>query len=83
LHPNVNACFTPGLSGDARQSEAGSAWEIAPLEERNVAEMSCEVDVFFKGVLNGIRIMLAGMNAPRSGSASARLSVMPTTSSFA
>ena len=74
LHPNVNACFTPGQSGDARQSEAGSAWEIAPLEERNVAEMSYEVDVLFKGVLNGIRIMLAGMNAPRSGSASATLS---------
>jgi NADP-dependent 3-hydroxy acid dehydrogenase YdfG len=43
-------------------------------QERNVAEMSYEVDVLFKGVLNGIRIMLAGMNARRSGSASATLS---------
>jgi NADP-dependent 3-hydroxy acid dehydrogenase YdfG len=41
--------------------------KIGPLEERNVAEMSYEVDVLFKGVLNGIRAVLAGMKARRSG----------------
>jgi NADP-dependent 3-hydroxy acid dehydrogenase YdfG len=41
--------------------------KIGPLEERNVAEMSYEIDVLFKGVLNGIRIVLAGMIARRSG----------------
>ena len=34
--------------------------KIGPLEARNVAEMSHEVDVLFKGVLNGIRIVLGG-----------------------
>jgi NADP-dependent 3-hydroxy acid dehydrogenase YdfG len=33
--------------------------KIGPLGAGNVAEMSYEVDVLFKGVLNGIRIVLA------------------------
>src|SRR4029077_8648110 len=45
IAPKRKRLFTSGLSGDARQSEAGPALEIGPLEERNVAEMSYEVDV--------------------------------------
>jgi NADP-dependent 3-hydroxy acid dehydrogenase YdfG len=41
--------------------------KIGPLETRDVADLSYEVDVLFKGVLNGIRIVLAGMKARRSG----------------
>ncbi|MBV9969795.1 MAG: SDR family oxidoreductase [Xanthobacteraceae bacterium] len=41
--------------------------KIGPLQERGVAEMSYEVDVLFKGVLNGIRAVLGGMIARRSG----------------
>jgi NADP-dependent 3-hydroxy acid dehydrogenase YdfG len=40
---------------------------IGPLEGRSVADMSYEVDVLFKGVLNGIHAVLAGMKARRSG----------------
>jgi NADP-dependent 3-hydroxy acid dehydrogenase YdfG len=41
--------------------------KIGPLENRDAADMSYEVDVLFKGVVNGIRIVLAGMKARRSG----------------
>jgi NADP-dependent 3-hydroxy acid dehydrogenase YdfG len=41
--------------------------KIAPLENRDAADMSYEVDVLFKGVLNGIRIVLGGMKARRRG----------------
>jgi len=74
IAPKRKRLFHPRSERGCQAVGIGSAWEIAPLEERNVAEMSYEVDVLFKGVLNGIRIMLAGMNAPRSGSASATLS---------
>src|SRR5271155_371046 len=40
---------------------------IGPLQERNVADMSYEIDVLFKGVLNAIRAVLGGMIARRSG----------------
>jgi NADP-dependent 3-hydroxy acid dehydrogenase YdfG len=40
---------------------------IAPFEERRVADMSYEVDVLFKGVLNGIHAVLADMKARKSG----------------
>jgi NADP-dependent 3-hydroxy acid dehydrogenase YdfG len=41
--------------------------KIGPLEEREVADMSYEVDVLFKGVLYGIRAVLAGMKARKRG----------------
>jgi NADP-dependent 3-hydroxy acid dehydrogenase YdfG len=41
--------------------------KIGPLQERDVAEMSYEIDVLFKGVLNGIRAVLGGMIAGKSG----------------
>jgi NADP-dependent 3-hydroxy acid dehydrogenase YdfG len=41
--------------------------KIGPLQERNVADMSYEIDVLFKGVLNAIRAVLAGMIAKKSG----------------
>jgi len=41
--------------------------KIGPLPERDAAEMSYEIDVLFKGVLNGIRAVLAGMIARKSG----------------
>ena len=47
-------------------NNAGSL-KIGALEERNVSEMSYEIDVLFKGVLNGIRVVLGGMKARRSG----------------
>jgi NADP-dependent 3-hydroxy acid dehydrogenase YdfG len=66
------------LEGAIRQAEAiyGPAeclvnsagfLKIGPLQDRNVAEMSYEIDVLFKGVLNGIRAVLAGMIARKSG----------------
>jgi NADP-dependent 3-hydroxy acid dehydrogenase YdfG len=43
------------------------ALKIGPIEKRDVAEMSYEIDVLFKGVLNGIRVVLGDMKARRSG----------------
>jgi NADP-dependent 3-hydroxy acid dehydrogenase YdfG len=40
---------------------------IVPFEDRRVADISYEVDVLLKGVLNGIHAVLAGMKARRSG----------------
>jgi NADP-dependent 3-hydroxy acid dehydrogenase YdfG len=40
---------------------------IGPLESRSAADISYEVDVLFKGVLNGIRVVLPGMKAHRRG----------------
>lgn len=40
---------------------------IGSLENRNIADMSYEIDVLFKGVVNGIHAVLAGMKARRSG----------------
>jgi NADP-dependent 3-hydroxy acid dehydrogenase YdfG len=40
---------------------------IGALEERSVADISYEIDVLFKGVLNGIHAVLAGMKARKSG----------------
>jgi NADP-dependent 3-hydroxy acid dehydrogenase YdfG len=40
---------------------------IGELKDRNAADMSYEVDVLFKGVLHGIRIVLADMVRRRSG----------------
>jgi NADP-dependent 3-hydroxy acid dehydrogenase YdfG len=40
---------------------------IAPFEDRPIADISYEVDVLLKGVLNGIRAVLAGMKARRRG----------------
>ena len=39
---------------------------IGALESRTVADMSYEIDVLFKGVLNGIHAVLAGMKAQNS-----------------
>jgi NADP-dependent 3-hydroxy acid dehydrogenase YdfG len=41
--------------------------KIGPLQDRDVAEMSYEIDVLFKGVLNGIRAVLGDMIARKSG----------------
>jgi len=41
--------------------------KIGPLETRDPAEMSYEVDVLLKGVLHGIRAVLPGMVASKSG----------------
>jgi NADP-dependent 3-hydroxy acid dehydrogenase YdfG len=41
--------------------------KIGPIEERNPADMSYEIDVLLKGVLNGIRAVLGEMKARRSG----------------
>ena len=40
---------------------------IGPLQLRDPAEMSYEIDVLYKGVLHGIRAVLPGMSARRSG----------------
>jgi NADP-dependent 3-hydroxy acid dehydrogenase YdfG len=40
---------------------------IGALQGRNVADMSYEIDVLFKGVLHGIRAVLPGMIARKSG----------------
>lgn len=40
---------------------------IGPLQTRAAAEMSYEIDVLFKGVAYGIRCVLAGMIARKSG----------------
>lgn len=40
---------------------------IGSLESRAVADVSYEIDVLFKGVLNGIHAVLAGMKARRGG----------------
>lgn len=41
--------------------------KIGKLETRDMTEMSYEIDVLFKGVLHGIRAVLPGMVARRSG----------------
>jgi NADP-dependent 3-hydroxy acid dehydrogenase YdfG len=41
--------------------------KIGPLQTRRPADMSYEIDVLFKGVVYGIRAVLAGMMARRSG----------------
>lgn len=41
--------------------------KIGKLETRNVAEVSYEIDVLFKGVLHGIRAVLPGMVARKNG----------------
>jgi NADP-dependent 3-hydroxy acid dehydrogenase YdfG len=41
--------------------------KIGPLQDRDVADMSYEIDVLFKGVLNAIRAVLGGMVARKSG----------------
>jgi NADP-dependent 3-hydroxy acid dehydrogenase YdfG len=40
---------------------------IGALQGRNVADMSYEIDVLFKGALHGIRAVLPGMIARKSG----------------
>jgi NADP-dependent 3-hydroxy acid dehydrogenase YdfG len=40
---------------------------IGTLEERDPADIAYEIDVLFKGVLNGIHAVLGGMKARRSG----------------
>jgi NADP-dependent 3-hydroxy acid dehydrogenase YdfG len=40
---------------------------IGELESRKVADMSYEIDVLFKGVLNGIHAVLAGMKERKRG----------------
>jgi NADP-dependent 3-hydroxy acid dehydrogenase YdfG len=40
---------------------------IGALQGRNVADMSYEIDVLFKGILHGIRAVLPGMIARKSG----------------
>ncbi len=83
IAPKRKRLFTPGLSGDARQSEAGSAWEIGPLEERNVAEMSYEVDVLFKGAAQWHPHYVGGHERAPQRICIRDIVVMPTTSSFA
>jgi NADP-dependent 3-hydroxy acid dehydrogenase YdfG len=41
--------------------------KIGALQGRNVADMSYEIDVLFKGALHGIRAVLPGMIARKSG----------------
>jgi len=74
----VDVADYPALEGAIRAAEAAHGpveclvnnagfLKVGPLAERDPAALSYEIDVLFKGVLNGIRAVLPGMTQRKRG----------------